>query len=95
MPASLPARAVLGFLAAALAVLTFHQGMILVLHFTPVPGIQIAGWPYSLAPIPPLGVPQVLNLCFWGGLYGLAFGLIYPRLPRQCGSTGCSWDSAP
>ncbi len=80
MPASPPARATLGFLTAALSVLTFHQGMILLLHFTPIPGIQIAGWPYSLNPIPPFGVPQILNLCFWGGLYGLVFGLIYPKL---------------
>ncbi len=25
-------------------------------------------------------MPQILNLCFWGGLYGVLFGLIYPRL---------------
>ncbi len=80
MPASPPARAALGFLAAVLSVLTFHQGMILLLHFTPIPGLQIAGWPYSFNPIPPYGVPQILNLCFWGGLYGVLFGLIYPRL---------------
>ncbi len=43
MPASPPARAALGFLAAVLSVLTFHQGMILLLHFTPIPGLQIAG----------------------------------------------------
>jgi hypothetical protein len=80
MPASIPARAALGFIAAALSVLTFHQGMILLLHFTPIPGLQIAAWPYSFNPIAPFGVPQILNLCFWGGLYGLVFGLIHPRL---------------
>ena len=25
-------------------------------------------------------VPQILNLCFWGGLYGIVFGLALPRL---------------
>ena len=80
MRASPPSRAALGFLTAVLSVLTFHQGMILLLHFTPIPGIQIAGWPYSFSPIPPFGVPQIFNLCFWGGLYGLVFGLIEPKL---------------
>ena len=32
--------------------------------------------------MPPLGVPLIASLCFWGGLYGLAFGLVLPRLPR-------------
>jgi hypothetical protein len=25
-------------------------------------------------------VPRIINLCFWGGLYGVAFGLLLPRL---------------
>jgi hypothetical protein len=36
--------------------------------------------PYPTDPIPPLGVPRILNLCFWGGLYGIVFGLALPRL---------------
>ena len=38
--------------------------------------------PYPTNPVPPFGVPLIASLCFWGGLYGLAFGLVLPRLPR-------------
>jgi len=33
-------------------------------------------------PVPPLGVPLIGSLCFWGCLYDLALGLALPRLPR-------------
>lgn len=75
---SAPMRALLGFIAAVLAVLTFHQGMWAVLWsqgLLPRP-------PYPMNPVPPWGVPAIVNLCFWGGLYGLVFGLLAPRLPR-------------
>jgi hypothetical protein len=32
--------------------------------------------------VPPFGVPRIANFCFWAGLYGAAFGLALPRLPR-------------
>jgi hypothetical protein len=68
-------RAFLGFVAAAISVLTFHQGMIAALHSL--------GWtqfaPYPLRPVRPWGVPLIVDLCFWGGLYGAIFGLLVPR----------------
>jgi hypothetical protein len=68
-------RAFLGFVAAAISVLTFHQGMIAALH-----GL---GWAqfsaYRTTPVPPWGVPVIADLCFWGGLYGAVFGLLMPR----------------
>jgi hypothetical protein len=74
MPSALM-RVFLGFIAGAIAVLTFHQGMVAALH--------AAGWvqfaPYPTAPVPPFGVPRIADLCFWGGLYGAAFGLAMPR----------------
>jgi tetrahydromethanopterin S-methyltransferase subunit C len=36
--------------------------------------------PYPMAPTPPWGVPRVIDLAFWGGLYGILFGLALPRL---------------
>ena len=70
-----PMRAFLGFIAAAIAVITFHQGMVAVLH--------AVGWvpfaPYRTTPVPPFGVPVIVSNCFWGGLYGAAFGLLMPR----------------
>ncbi len=71
-------RALLGFVAAAISVLTFHQGMIGLLHLLGfVPGGMPA--PYDITAVPPLGVPRLLDLCFWGGLYGLVFGLLVPK----------------
>ena len=71
-------RALLGFAAAVLSVLTFHQGMWALLYAA---GIMPPA-PYPTNPVPPFGVPLIASLCFWGGLYGLAFGLVLPRLSR-------------
>jgi hypothetical protein len=73
-----PTRALLGFAAAAISVLTFHQGTWALLHLA---GLMPAP-PYPTRPVPPLGVPLIVNFCFWAGLYGAAFGLALPRLPR-------------
>ncbi len=75
MPALL-IRMLLGFAAAVIAVLTFHQGTVWVLG-----SMGLAqGAIYSTVPVPPLGVPRIVNLCFWGGLYGAVYGLVWPRL---------------
>ena len=71
-------RALLGFVAAALSVLTFHQLTWALLHAAGL-------WPpapYPTDPVPPLGVPRILNAAFWGGLYGILLGLAVPRLRR-------------
>ncbi len=72
-------RALLGFAAAVLSVLTFHQGVWALLHAA---GIMPPA-PFPTNPVPPFGVPLIASLCFWGGLYGLAFGLALPRLPPR------------
>jgi hypothetical protein len=72
---SAPMRGFLGFVAAAISVLIFHQGMWALLYAAgsmPRP-------PYPTNPIPPFGVPLIVDLCFWGGLYGVVFGLLRPR----------------
>jgi hypothetical protein len=88
MTMSPPMRAVMGFLAAVLSVLTFHQGLLGVLHLAAIPGFEIARAPYQLNPIPPFGVPSLVNLCFWGGLYGALFGLVAPKVPLPMWVTG-------
>jgi xanthosine utilization system XapX-like protein len=70
--------AVLGFAAAALAVLTFHQGMWEALHLLSIDGLKMPTW-YPMEGVPPLGVPKILSLCFWGGLYGIPFALLMRR----------------
>jgi hypothetical protein len=71
-------RAVAGFLAGAVSVLVFHQGVWAGFH-----AIGIMPPPFPTAPVPPYGVPRVYDLCFWGGVYGLIFGLLLPVLPSR------------
>jgi hypothetical protein len=78
MPAP-PMRALLGFIAAVISVLIFHQGMWAALHSLALPGLTMPP-PYPTDGVPPWGVPRIVNLCFWGGLYGIVFGLVLPRL---------------
>ncbi len=68
-------RGFLGFIAGAIAVLIFHQGMVELLHVLGV--VQFA--PYRTTPVPPFGVPVIVSNCFWGGLWGVLFGLVMPR----------------
>ncbi len=54
------------FIAGFAATLVFHQGLFALLHLAglvPVPA-------YNLAGVPPLGVPSVISLAFFGGLWG-------------------------
>ncbi len=67
----------LGFVAGALAVLVFHQSMILFLHLIG----QIPNFPWSLRPIAPYGVPAIINSMFWGGLWGIGYAAIGSRIP--------------
>ena len=71
-------RAAMGFVAAVIAVLTFHQGMWALLHVLDLQGLKMpAAYPFD--GVPPWHVPRIVNLCFWGGLYGIVFGLLLPR----------------
>lgn len=70
-------RLLIGFAAGALAVLVFHQGMVLALHLLKF----LPNFPWSMRPIPPLGVPAIVNSMFWGGLWGVGYALVGARLP--------------
>ena len=71
-------RLLLGFAAAFAATLIFHQIGLGILH---VFGIT-AATPYNIRPVPPFGVPKVISLAFWGGVWGILFVLVEPWLPR-------------
>jgi hypothetical protein len=74
-----PRRIALGFIAGFLAVPLGHQIMLTLLH-----GIGFTGYaPWDVTPVPPLGVPTLLSQSFWGGVWGIGFALIEPRLPRS------------
>ena len=57
----------IGFVAGALSVLTFHQAGVALVQL-------LSGTPLSLYPMRsfgPFGVPLILNLAFWGGVWGI------------------------
>ena len=70
-----------GFIAGFLAVLIFHQAAVLVLHLASLTPAA----PWRLTPTWPLGVPAVLSAAFWGGLWGVAYALLEPRLTARLG----------
>ncbi len=69
------------FIAGAVAVLLFHQGMLTIL--------QVWGFssraPFSIQPTPPLGIPQIWSTVFWGGLWGIVFLIFERRFPKGAG----------
>ncbi|HUJ12453.1 MAG TPA: hypothetical protein VL284_01580 [Thermoanaerobaculia bacterium] len=66
-------RILFGFIAGFLGTIVFHQIALEALHlahFTPR-----AAW--SMQPVPPFGVPSVISLSFWGGVWGIILVLIF------------------
>jgi hypothetical protein len=72
----------LGFAAGFFAVLVFHQGSSLIAY-----GLGITpNLPYQMRSTQPLGIPQVLSLAFWGGVWAVVFAWIVgvvPQAPRR------------
>jgi hypothetical protein len=60
-------RALLSFLAGFLATLVFHQPVLWLLHRLHV----TTAIPYVMTPVPPFGIPRVISLAFWGGVWGI------------------------
>ena len=64
------------FIAGALSVLVFHQGLVFLLN-----QVGLSSYPsYAWTPTQPLGMPQVLSLAFWGGLWGIAWVALATKL---------------
>jgi hypothetical protein len=63
------------FLAGALAVPVFHQILLLILHAAGI--VPFA--PFNMAPTKPFGVPDLISISFWGGVWGVVFALTLPR----------------
>lgn len=84
-----------GFIAGALAVLVFHQGMYwLIANYGGPYGLTLRGQPWrwteqaqfmpdllKALKYSPQQVPYLANQMFWGGLWGALFGLLVNRLP--------------
>jgi hypothetical protein len=79
-------RIVFSFIAGFLATLIFHQLALALLWWAGVAPFA----PFSMASTQPLGIPAVISLAFWGGVWGILFGLIDNRFP----SGGGYWVTA-
>jgi hypothetical protein len=56
------------FIAGFVSTLVFHQGLLALLYLAGV----VPRAPYDLRAVPPLGLPAVISLAFWGGVWGAA-----------------------
>src|SRR3546814_7263836 len=68
------------FIAGFFSTLIFHQGMLALLYF----GKLVPRAPFAMTRVPPLGVPSVISLAFWGGLWGL---LLWAMIRGHSGGT--------
>lgn len=64
------------FVSGFLATLIFHQGLFAVFYFAGAVGSP----PFNLTPVPPLGVPSVISLAFFGGLWGIVIWALIGRM---------------
>lgn len=67
-----------GFLAAAIAVLTIHELLVLGFKYA---GVLPNAVPWSLMPTGIWNLPTILNSVFWGGLWGVVYVLVADFLP--------------
>jgi len=73
------------FIAGFAATLIFHQGVFALFHA--VGAVPQAAW--DMTATAPLGVPAVISLAFWGGIWGIALWFL---LANQTG--GAFWRRA-
>jgi hypothetical protein len=64
-------RVLLAFVAGFIATFVFHQGGLALLNQL---GLTDRA-PYSMASTRPFGVPQVVSLAFWGGVWGILLAM--------------------
>ncbi len=64
------------FVSGFLATLIFHQGLFAVFYLAGM----VPSAPFNMAAVPPLGVPSVISLAFFGGLWGMVLWVLLGRL---------------
>jgi hypothetical protein len=67
------------FVAGFVSTLVFHQGLLTLFYLSAV----VPRAPYDFSAVPPLGIPAVISLAFWGGAWGVA---IWPFLKNVNGA---------
>ena len=61
------------FIGGFLATLIFHQGVYALFHLA---GADLPAPPFNMTATAPLGIPAVISLAFWGGVWGLPIWLL-------------------
>lgn len=74
-------RIMASFVAGFLATLIFHQLMLWILWHAGVAPFA----PFAMAATSPFGLPAVLSLSFWGGVWGILFAIAESRFPDRAG----------
>lgn len=74
----LSTKITLGFIAGCIAVPTFHQATIALLGALGMLKPNL----YSMSPLAPFGVPQIVSQSFWGGLWGIVFVWLFAIRPK-------------
>lgn len=67
------------FAAGFVSTLVFHQGLIWLFHLLGM----FPRMPWSMVPTEPFGVPSVISLSFWAGVWGIA---LWPLLRSATGA---------
>jgi hypothetical protein len=67
------------FIAGFLSTLIFHQGLLALFHLAGL----VPRMPWNLTPVPPLGMPSVISLAFWGGVWGVGLWLLLRDVARS------------
>jgi hypothetical protein len=67
-----------GFVAGFLATLLFHQPGLALLHRLGL----FAGIAFDMRGVPPFGISAVVQLAFWGGVWGIAFAVLERAIAR-------------
>jgi hypothetical protein len=70
-----------GFVAGFLATLLFHESGLALLHQVGL----FAGAAFDFRPVAPFGVPAVIQMAFWGGVWGIVFVLVEHLIARGPG----------
>ncbi len=66
---------ILGFIGGFVATVVFHQLTLLGLNKAGIANAQL----WVMTPTQPFGVPRIISLAFWGGVFGLFYPLLQAR----------------
>jgi hypothetical protein len=70
-----------GFIAGFVATLLFHQPALAAIAALASFKIGV----YSLQATKPLGIPLIISLSFWGGVWGIIFAAVQDKFPKGAG----------